>query len=318
MRISALLFVIFILPQLCFAQSLTSDGINPAPDLELQPAYPSPGEKTTIRFNDYRSNTIGSEIRWFYNNSLITTANDRREVEVVAPAVGQTIVVKMVLTTNGVSEVHNVTLKPLYLDLIIEPQTHVPDFYKGRALPSVGSQINVTALLGNGKNLDTNYIYTWRINGAVYQGEGLRNKNSMSFLMPQGSNTTLSLQVSTYAGVVVAKRTILVPLAKPELHFYEINPLYGIGTVSVGDDFNLISNSAILRGEPYYLDSTVFNNPNVLSWTINGQPTEPDYSNPYQVTMEKTGGGGEASLGFHVRSTIQLLQGIKGNITIHI
>lgn len=224
----------------------------------------------------------------------------------------------MVITIGGASETHSVTLKPLYLDLIIEPQTHVPDFYIGRALPSVGSQVNVTALLNNGKSFDTNYIYTWRINDAVYQGTGLRNKNSINFTLPQGSNTTLSLQVATYSGVVIAKRTLFVPQAKPELHFYEINPLYGIETKALVGDFSLIGNSAIIRTEPYYLDSNVFNNPTILNWTINRNPASPDSSNPYEVTLERTGEAGDANLGFQVQSTTQLLQGVKGSLVIHI
>ncbi len=318
MRILSILFVIFIFPQLCLAQSLSGDGISPVPVLDLQPAFPSPGETVKVSFGDYRAGTVGSEINWFYNGNLIPDAKNKREVAVTAPAVGNSALIKMVVSLNGLSETHSTLIKPVYLDIIIEPQTHVPEFYTGRALPSIGSQINATALLNDGKTLGNNYIYVWRINDDVYDGGGIRNQNTIQFPMPRGSNTTLSVQVSTYGGVTIARRTLFVPSVKPEIHYYEINPLYGIEAKAITSNFNLISNSATIRTEPYYLDSNVFNYPDILEWTINGQKVSPNASNPYEVTLKKTGDPGEAKLDVHVRSLTQLLQGAKGGITINI
>jgi hypothetical protein len=318
MRILPLLFVIFTLPQLCAAQSLGGGAVNPLPTLDLEPAYPSPQDTVKVIFNDYRSNTVGSEVRWFYNNNLIPEATDRREVEVTAPAAGSVAEVKMVITKNGNVETHSATIRPVYLDIIIEPQTHIPEFYTGRALPSIGSQINVIALLNDGKALSNDYVYTWRVNDKVLQGGGLRGQSTVNFIMPQGSNTILSLQVATYAGEVIAKRTLLVPSVKPEIHFYETNPLYGVETKAIKDSFNLIGNSSIIRTEPFYLDSTVFNYSDILEWTIDGKKVTPDSNNPYEVTLERTGYPGNARLGFHVRSTTQLLQGAKADIGINI
>jgi hypothetical protein len=316
-RIFLFLFIICTVPHVAAAQAF-SGGVNPQPSLDLQPAYPSPGEQVKISFNDYRGGAVGSEIDWFYNGNLIPDAQNKREVEVSAPEAGMTATVKMVIKIGGIGETHQAVLKPAYLDLIIEPQTHVPDFYTGRALPSIGSQINATALLNNGKQLGTNYIYTWRVNDEVVSGSGMRNQNKIQFSVPHGSAASLSLEVSDYDGTVLASRAISIPLVKPELHFYEINPLYGIETHAISTAFNLIGNGAIIRTEPFYLDSVVFNTPNVLDWTINGTKATPDSTNPYQISLARTGNPGASSLGFRVQSTTQFLQGIKGAIQINI
>jgi hypothetical protein len=318
MRILQILFVIFLLPQLCAAQPPDAGNVNPTPELDLQPAFPSPGEKVTVTFTDYRGGMVGSEINWFYNDNLIPDAKDKHEVSVMAPGVGEQASVKMVVNQHGLLETHRTTIKPIYLDLIVEPQTHVPEFYTGRALPSIGSQINVTALLSDGKSLSTNYIYTWRINDTVYENGPIRNQNIISFPMPQGSNSILSLQVSTYDGTNIAQRAIYLPSVKPEIHFYEINPLYGLSTKAIVGNFNLIGNSTTFRTEPYYLDSNVFNYPDILDWKINNQKATPDSNNPYEVTLERTGDPGSTRLDFHVRSLSQLLQGAKSGITINI
>jgi hypothetical protein len=139
----------------------------------------------------------------------------------------------------------------------------------------------------------------------------------INFTVPQGSTAVLSLQVSTGKGVVLAKRTISVPVVKPELYFYEVNPLFGILPRAIDRSFNLIGNGATLRAEPYYLDSLVFNNPSILNWKINRDIASPD-SNPYEITLERTGYPGDAALEFEVRSTTQLLQGVRGGINLHL
>jgi hypothetical protein len=310
------LLIVCVAPHLVTAQSITN-GINPQPELSVQPAYPNPGEQVKVSFDDYRGSAANSEISWFYNGDLIPDAENKRAVVVTAPAAGDTASIKVVIKIGALTETHVTVLNPVYLDIIIEPQTHVPDFYTGRALPSVGSQINATALLNNGKQLGNDYIFTWRINDEVFSGNGLRNQNKIQFSATHGSTVSLSLEVSDYGGTVIARRAILIPFAKPELHFYEINPLYGIETTAISNTFNLIGNSATIRTEPYYLDSSVFNNPNILQWTINGSNASPD-NNPYQVSLTRTGDPNSSNLDFRVQSTTQFLQGIRGGIKINI
>lgn len=318
MRPLLILLIFFVVPQITQAQySGMSTNLNTAPALTTEPTYPSPGQEVTIAFDDFRGAMGAARLTWFYNGAAIKDAENQHTVKVTAPDAGNKATIKLVLDYNGLIESYTTTIAPLYLDLIIEPQTHVPGFYIGRALPSIGSHVKVTALLGNGKLLGNDYVYSWRINDVVFEGGPLRNVNKINFVMPQDRNSTLSLQVSTYNNVVVAKRTILLPLAAPELHFYEINSLFGLESRTL-KDFNFIANSATIRTEPYYLDSEVFNNPSILGWKINGSPVASDGQNPYEVTLERTGEPGDATLDFRVRSTVELLQGVDGRVNINL
>ena len=317
MRQLLILFILLFLPHFGFAQYTgLSSNLNNGPSLVVAPDYPNPNEQVTVRFDDFRSGATGATLTWFYNGSAIKDANNKREVRLIAPQAGSRATVKLVLTYKGITEVFSTIITPVYLDIIIEPQTHVPGFYQGRALPSAGSQVKGIALLNNGKPLGNNYSYLWRINDEVLSGGPQNQGNVVLFKMPMGSNSTISLQVSGVSGEVIARRTILLPATKPQLHFYEINPLLGLRNKSL-TNLNLISSNAIIRSEPYYLDSQVFNSPNILAWTINNSPVSQDIDNPYVITLEKTGEPGEATLGFHVRSTIDLLQGARGVMNIN-
>ena len=312
------LFAFLLLPTIGFAQFGTLTSGAPTPALALQPSFPTPGQLVNVSFDDSRSAASGARLRWSYNNVPLPSAENARAIQLIAPPVGQSGIVKLKLEKDGLTETYQAVIKPLYVDIIVEPLTHVPAFYLGRALPSIGSQIKAQVLLNNGKALGTNYIYTWRINDDVYSGGALRGVNKILFSMPQGSSATLSVEVKTEAGVIIAKRTIAIPQAKPELYFYEVNTLFGLEPKALTRDFNLIANSALLRAEPYNLDSFVFNRPGILAWEINQKPAVSGEANPYEITLERTGNSGNSNLGFQVRSLTQLLQGVEADILIRI
>lgn len=303
-----------LLPNVGYAQVGDFNTIG-APSLVLEPAYPSPGTEYSARIEDSRSAAQGAQVRWLYNGTLV--AENTREVVLRAPAAGQTATIQAVVAFSGLSETYEVTVSPRYLDLIIEPLTHVPEFYIGRALPSVGSLVRVTGLLLNDDLDSTEYIYFWRINNTVYGGGPLRGQNSITFPMPQGDEAIVSLQVSRLDNTILAKRTLSVRSVSPELYWYEVNTLYGL-TPRALTAFNMIGNSAIFRAEPYYLDSTVYNSPDVLEWTINRNRVSSSNQNPYEITLERTGDSNQAELGFKVRSLRQLLQGADNNLQLNL
>lgn len=300
----------FFLPLYCGAQ-LSGNVAGPELSLEMQPAYPSPGEVVTVSLKDLRNNGFGSEITWYLDDKIIPEAKNQREVRVNAGAVGKTQVVKA--TSGGVTV--SARIRPLYLDIIVEPQTHVPHFYQGRPLPSLGSAVNLTALLSDGSMLSNNLMYRWRVGDTVLEGGPIRGRNKVSFFTPMGETIIISVQVSQIDGNMIASRAFTIPSVLPELRFYEINTLYGVSKKAISGVFSLIGNSATVVASPYYLDSRVFNNPDISTWSINGSTAPSSGNNPYEVTLQRTGLSGSASLGFHVRSTDVILQGARGSIT---
>jgi hypothetical protein len=205
----------------------------------------------------------------------------------------------------------------VYLDIVVEPQTRVPAFYRGRSLPSIGSQINATAIVNGNQIKPEELLYTWRINNETIEGGTLRSQNSVSFTMPRGKFATLSLEVrKAQGGETLAKRLLDITNNTPLLHFYEKNILLGFSTKAVGDNLPLIGNELTVRAEPYYLDLRVFNRPDHLEWEIDNTPTANPGGNPYEVTLSQTSLGGSSIIGFHVRDLDQVLQGAQSSFRI--
>jgi hypothetical protein len=318
MRVVIALFLFLLIPQFAGAQ-LDNSSLNPALEFKVEPDYPSPGESVSITINDYRGVGFGDSIDWFLDGKMIPDTHNRKKITFEAGEVGVSEKITATLTSqSGAKDSLSTTIDPMYMDIIVEPQTHVPDFYRGRALPSVGSTVNLTALINDGATVTGNLVYLWHVNDEVLEEGPIVGRNHVSFITPQGSELIISLQVSRQDGTVLARRTFSAPSVSPQIHFYEVNTLYGTSFRSITKDFNLISNSATIKAEPYYLDSLVYNNPNIREWSINNKKVDSFDQNPYEITLEKTGFSGRADLDFHVRSTDLLLQGARNNMHLTI
>lgn len=318
MRLATLLTVIFLsLFGIPSAEAqINTDFAGPNGKIELNPPFPQPGDVVTASLNDYGLGASGATISWELNGQLVPDATNARETSITAGEVGsQTNITARLQLTDGTIHVLNTVIEPYYLDIIIEPQTRTPATYSGRALPSQGSSVNATAILSADTVLNGDYIYTWSLNQRVVGKGSIRGNNQVNFEMPRGSRSTLSVTVSRATGEVLAQRFISIPSVKPELYFYEVHPLYGTISRALSRSYNLIGNSVVLSAEPYYLDSRVFNEPDIKDWEIGGEKTN-TFGNPYEITVQTVGESGSETVSFHVRSLSEILQGAEKSLTI--
>ncbi len=293
--------------------------LQPQLSVDISPQHPRPGEEVKAVVNDYGGGAYGSSITWVLNGQAISEAKNQRQAVITAGEIGTTDRLQVVLTSpQGIQQVLNAQIRPVYLDIILEPQTRTPDFYQGRSLPSIGSIVNVTALVNNGSFIGADYLYTWRVNQTVIDGGPLRGGKSISFPMPMGDDAILSLEVSSLQSGVVARRSIIVPSVFPDIKFYEVSSLYGINNKIVRQNsVTLIGNTLTLQAEPFNLDSRTYNNPPIKIWNINGQEINNSNPNPYLVSIQRNSSNSNATIGFHVRDTSQVLQGARNSVQIN-
>ena len=284
--------------------------------IDLDPLFPTPESEFTASINDYALPIQGIGINWYLDGKELTESANIRTISLTSKKLGQKTTLKAVIPLPGGSSVEvEKVINPMYLDIIIEPQTRTPAFYTGRALPSTGSTVNATAVL-NGNIESSNLLYTWRLNNTVLEGGSVRNKDTVTFTMPQGPYATLSLEIRTGEGEPLARRIFDITNHAPELAFYEVTTLYGLKQKALLERTPLVGSSISVRAEPYYLDVSTYNDPDHLEWKIGGTRSANSSSNPYEITLAAQGGGGSTGINFHVRNTVQLLQGAQGNFSV--
>jgi hypothetical protein len=308
-RLGLLFLCLIIIPSTANAFTYGQEEIS----LSLTPPFPQADTIVTARLDDYSIAVPTTDIAWYVNGSLVREANNRREFNLNSGAIGSKTTVRVVATLATGSQISaQKVIEPSFVDLIIEAQTRTPAFYRGRPLPSIGSRVNVVAITALDEIISPqNLVYTWRLNGQTLEGGSLRARNSISFTMPQGNFATLAVDVNRPGEPPFARKVIDIPSTNPRLLFYELNPLYGLIQSAVRNELLMIGNTITVRAEPYNLDLNTYNNPSLLDWQIGGQKVANYSPNPYDLPLELNEAGGLARIGFHVRNTSNVLQGVE-------
>jgi hypothetical protein len=314
-----LLALVLILCPFSFSEaqvglSVVDDGLV----IDIEPLYPEPETEFTATLNDSSFSAQINGIKWKVDGAIVPEATNQRTITLQTKAVGKKIVLEasVELIDGSINSVKR-TIDTNYLDIIIEPQTRTPSFYKGRSLPSIDSKINLTAIV-NGETSNSNLIYNWRLNNTSVEGGPIRGKNKTTVTMPMGNYIIVSLDITNTDGEFVAMRSIQIPSVSPRVLFYEVNPIYGQGYKAL-NKFTLVGDSTKIKAEPYDLDLLTYNSPDILEWEINGYKNSLGSGNPYEVTLarEDQDYTGASNVDFHVRSLKQLLQGAEGDFQIN-
>lgn len=321
MRIIAILILVLIVsttPALAQVGGSIGDITGENVSIILDPQYPNPGDRVTATIDDYALNSFGSTITWYFDGLSAPGVANTRIVTFTAPAIGKSMDVVVRLTAqNGQALEAKRTITPLYLDLIIEPQTYTPLFYQGRALPTKGSIVFINALLQNSQGpIDpSKYSYNWSLNGKPINGGAKMGANWAQITVPYGQSSTISITIQDKGGAIIARKLVAMPSVPIELHFYEISTLLGQSTRAITSDLILTGQSTTIKSAPYYLDTRAINGNLVTQWDINNQPIATENADPFQISLSR-GVGGNARVGFKVTNLSELLQNADATFTV--
>lgn len=317
MKYVFLALVLVFIP-LCFSSAQVNQSVvNQEPTIDLEPSYPSPNQTFTANLNDYSLAGGATSIRWEVDGEVITSAQNARSLSLNAKAVGRsTVITATIGQSGGGSRTVRKTVTPVYLDIVLEAQTRTPSFYLGRALPSLGSTVNATAILSGYSTSQNDLLYTWRVNNTVIDGGAIRGKNRASFGVPLGQQPLLTVDITTLSGEMIMRKTITFPSVKPTILFYETSSLYGMKH-KPANNLSLVGLSTSVQAEPYHLNLLTYNNPEFLEWEIDNVVSNQSAPNPYEITLGRDQGTGVSEVNFHVRSLSDLLQGGEGSFRVN-
>lgn len=293
-------------------------GLSSGSNFSLSPRMPEPFDQVTVSLSDYSINTNGATIAWFVDGSEVTSAANERSLTVSVGAAGsETEVVSITTLPSGIQIPTRTTLTPVRVDILVEGDTVAPVFYKGRAIPAEGSEVSVTAIPYTGEPRDPKgFSYRWKVNDDVVGGSSQFGKNRISFSSTFGKNIPVSVEIYDSDGSLVGGDSTVVSLVKPELHFYEVNPLRGLSEHTISRSHIFVGSEINVRAEPYFLDKTLLQSNPFIEWKLNAITIENPSSDPQEITLRKQGDSGSFNLSFHIRNLRQLLQGVEDTITI--
>lgn len=288
---------------------------------EFAPESPGPNELVTVRFVTYSGQLDTAEIAWFVNGQTYDAGIGLSTISVRTGNIGvPTDVSVIVRFTDGRTLSHEITIVPARVALMWEANSHVPPFYKGKALRGVGQDVTLIALplfQKNGVSLSPGQLlFEWYVGPTKLPQSGV-GKNR---IIVQGSSLRIyqnvRVVVSTLDRSARTEAMIDIPSTFPRLHLYEINPLYGrlyeralLGEIRSGTrEFSIIA-------EPYFFDKNQVQNGNaIITWSVNGVPSESQ--GPIQTFTPVSGAGGRAALSASAADSGNLFMQAVANLSV--
>jgi hypothetical protein len=287
-------------------------------DLAVSPLFPQPYSDITVSIEAYSMDTVGAAITWFVDGVEQTSFRNARSLTLKTGVLGKKISVSAtVKMLNGPSFTVRRDIIPAAVDLILESDTYVPAFYRGRALPSGNASIRAIAIPHVGTSVSpSSFTYRWELGGGVLFGGPIRGKQSADVTMSRFANERLSVTVIDQNGVLVAQKTITLNPIEPELHFYEDNPLRGLHERAILGSLTLIGDETTVYAEPYYMNTDLTAESVDFAWSINGEETS--YKNPDQhtITLRKSGGSGSALIELKTLTQTKIPQYLRDAFSI--
>lgn len=206
-------------------------------DLSLDATPTSPAANSNVRLS-VRSVLLDlaeSDITWYANETVIASGIGVSETTILTGPLGTETRIRVEARASEGTAFAEGVFRPTEIDLLWEADSYVPPFYRGRSLPSSGSDVRLFAVPRFKQVGATTFvppdelIYTWKLGGKIVKIISGRGKHSVTIASPSlfGSET-VSVDVKTADGSLVGSSSVRIPSVEPSLVLYENHPVFGI------------------------------------------------------------------------------------------
>lgn len=293
-------------------------GVTENIALTISPQYPRPGDTVTVSLDAYTVNTIGATVLWYVNDVEQPDLRNERTISTTAGGLGERSEIRATIVhANGTSINTTTAITPTNTDIILEADTYIPAFYKGRALPSMSAPVRAIVITNTREGGDAAaYSYDWRLDGSSMYGGPVLGKQSVNMTMPRYDDEVLSVVVYNTRGEAIGRSALKLESVEPELHFYEDNPLRGLSRKAIGSQYVLVGDEVSVHGKPYFLDATPSERGDTYKWNVNNTPVTNDNSDQHIITLRKSDQGGLATIGFSIETIRQIPQLVEGFFSV--
>jgi hypothetical protein len=236
-------------------------GIKEQFSFTITPNNPTLGDEVLIKAISYGSDISNKNISWYKNNILEESGLGQNTFSFTLDTINENTNIRAEISTNSGIIKRDFSFNGGSIDLLIEPQTFTPPFYKGKSWPTLGSLIKIVAIPDiyiNGIKKESNdFSYNWEINGENLSGGYAYNKNVMYYepgLLEESLQISLSvsptdsgLEISTLKDISLKK-----PLIANYLHSSTLGILFN--SMLIGS-FNIEIDEFQIKTIPYFFSN---------------------------------------------------------------
>ncbi len=272
--------------------------------IQMNPQYPRPGDIVSLKVTSPIQDISEGEIAWTTNGKPLSSGTGELTAQIeLGPLGSRTVIGVNVITDNG-EAFGEMTIIPTEIDLLVDTDAYVPPFYRGRALPSVGTTVYLEAkprfLLPSGASVPTSDIFfTWKKNNDTLTALSGKGK-SVARIPLQNLFGTYVVSVEAYTSdrSLSGRATHTLTHTPPAVLLYQDHPLYGIMYHrALTSPATFSENEITFALVPFFAQATSPNDPGLtFAWSVNGQSIPADANNPSRITINADNSSGEALL----------------------
>lgn len=300
------------------AQSIDTFSISASPE------YPKEFQSTLITIDSFSTDLDRGRVIWKENGVVVADEVGLKERSFTAPKNGLSKKIGIeVITTKGFRLSKEYTLAPQAIDVLWEaPDSYVPPFYRGKALPGEEAVIRAVAIpnfTSGGNPVDrSRTVFNWSQNNTQAEESSGYGKSSFVFkLNPLKNVNRLQVTAGPLSAPAQVEETLNISPFEPQILFYESSPLLGtLYSKAFQTGLRLITNEVTLVAEPYsFSGSSKIKSSLEYSWSLNGvlagTPVDPT-----RLTLRKPEGSGKSVVSLNISHPQKILQEGSKSISI--
>lgn len=295
--------------------------------VDMIPETPGALQNVTIKLKSYSYNILGSKITWTVDGKIVLSEIGAIEYSFKTKEVGKATNIVITILTGGETIQKGISIQPQDVDMLWEaPDSYVPPFYKGKALPATEGQIRVVAFpivkSSGGTPVKTNdFIYKWSKDFSYIQNASGYNKQAFSLTSSYfNDQETVSVEIVGISQQYTAKKTIKIKPVAPKIIFYKKDPEWGVFYNKIlGKDSSVTTGTTIIAA-PYNFSPKNPSSPFLrYTWLINNK-TVPKLkpSNELPLTVGSTSESSLAKIDISLENTSKLFQKVSHYLVVNL
>lgn len=306
MRAAALLTMLFFalpayLPAQAGAQIFDIPGAQTAVTIAMSPEFPAPKSSARLTLKSPLYDLERALISWRVGGEAHSEGEGLTSITVTTGEAGESLDVSATMLTEDGEAIAFTSITPAGLDLLWEGEGLTPPFYRGRTLPSVGSQTTLVAyptFIRDGNRIaEKDLVYTWRRDGTVLGSLSGRGKSTALIESPMLFGAEIvSVEARTPDNAIRALASVRLTSAETPLRLYQNHPLFGpLYHTALGKTAFVPETEMTFLAIPYFAPARTENDPVlVYEWRVNRENVTADKAKPAQITINAEGSDGIA------------------------
>ncbi|OGG56533.1 hypothetical protein A3D71_03290 [Candidatus Kaiserbacteria bacterium RIFCSPHIGHO2_02_FULL_55_20] len=293
--------------------------------LTYSPVSPSPGDTVRLSVRGTSDGVSDSDIVWQVNGKTVAQGKGVDSTPVKVGALGTETQISVTATaSDGTTTSAQAVIIPTELDLLVDSDSYVPPFYRGRPRASVGTNLHVQALpvfRRAGKQVSaSSLIYTWRRNDVILGSiSGMGRSEATIPVEHLYGIDTISVEARSADGALSHTSSVSFSAYEPVLALYEDHPLNGVlYHRALGASAFVPGTEMTFAAVPFFAPVTTLHDPALdFAWHVNTAAVVTNSATPDKITINAENSSGIALIQLEVTHATNYSLEAKGgwNVT---